>query len=495
MKRLWTEAALLCLVAMLARWPGEAQICRLSVAGLNRDRRVMGPVSAECPHPLHSAPFGNWGVTSNFGQKLNGHQFQGWCHNMRVCDNAGQCMNNCRDGWYEWNSCTTHALYQPPNCSLYNAAECTEQVSPLGINVLGTQAVDVPVTCPSDTNRDGALDSGGCADLTSYSRSNNFMSLYELDPATADELVQTIYYSDLVVPLRCDVFDCPLSGSEWARPIAYDSPPSPAKVFAEMAMVVNFGSFLDPRQACRPAATTLAAVSAASYQAGLPVAPGSIVSLFDVGFAEKTEAASNVPLPLRLAGVQVYVIDSRGRRTPAPLLFVSPRQINCIVPAETAAGGATFSVEDATGVRSTGVAQIEAVAPSLFTANNDGRGAPAAVAVRVTAGGHQTPLDVFRCGDAPGTCEPAPISSGAPSDQVIVSLFGTGIRGRSALENVQATIGDESADVLYAGPQPQFEGLDQVNVRIPESLAGAGRVEVRLLVDTRPSNAVTIDIR
>src|ERR1044071_8472390 len=65
-----------------------AQVCHISTAGLNQSRRVTGAIHAECPdQPLHSAPFGNWGVTSNFGQKGNSHQFDGWCHNARVCDN------------------------------------------------------------------------------------------------------------------------------------------------------------------------------------------------------------------------------------------------------------------------------------------------------------------------------------------------------------------------------------------------------------------------
>ena len=56
----------------------HSQVCRLSVAGLNQSRKVMGPVHAECPDEVfHTAPFGNWGVASNYGQKGNSHQFDG----------------------------------------------------------------------------------------------------------------------------------------------------------------------------------------------------------------------------------------------------------------------------------------------------------------------------------------------------------------------------------------------------------------------------------
>src|SRR3954447_6002800 len=79
----------------------HAQVCRLSVAGLNQARRVTGAIGAECASPVHSTPFGNWGVTSNYGQKGNSHQFDGWCHDQRVCDNTGACKSVCADGWYE----------------------------------------------------------------------------------------------------------------------------------------------------------------------------------------------------------------------------------------------------------------------------------------------------------------------------------------------------------------------------------------------------------
>src|SRR5262245_52196763 len=131
----------------------NAQVCRMSVAGINQSRRVTGAIHAECPDdPLHTVPFGNWGVTSNSDQKGDSHQFDGWCHNQRVCDNSGACRIDCTDGWYEWNSCTDHSLYSAPNCTLYNSANCTEQVTATAINVHGTKYVDVPVKCPVDTN-------------------------------------------------------------------------------------------------------------------------------------------------------------------------------------------------------------------------------------------------------------------------------------------------------------------------------------------------------
>lgn len=467
-----------------------AQVCRLSVAGVNRERRVMGPIAAECPNLVHSAPFGNWGATSNFGGKVNGHQFEGWCHDTLACDNAGACATHCRDGWYEWNSCTAHALYRPPNCTLYNAAGCTEQASTTGVNVLGTQFVDLAVSCPRDTDGDGAPDAGGCSDLKFYSHGTNFITLYELDPGGPDELIQTMYFPETPVPLRCGLFDCPAAGSEWVQPVAWD-PPAPRKVFAEMAAVVNFGVLLDPGGACRGAIAALRSVSAAGY--GEVLAPDALASAFGSGLARSTAAAATIPLPAELGGVTVTVTDSAGGRYSAGLVYASPSQINWVVPAGVRPGPAAVTVSAAGKVLATGAVRIERVAPGLFTANADGRGAPAALAVRVSSGGAQSVTPVFECRNGPGTCLARPLEAAKPGEQLILLLFGTGVRGRSALSAVEVHIGGAPAEVLYAGPQPEFPGLDQINVRVPPGLAGP--VELVLSADGVPANPVTLELR
>lgn len=87
-----------------------------------------------------------------------------------------------------------------------------------------------------------------------------------------------------------------------------------------------------------------------------------------------------------------------------------------------------------------------------------------------------------------------PIDLGSEGDQVILLLFGSGIRYRSGLAGVKAVIGGENAEVLYAGLQPESVGLDQINVRLPRSLIGRGEVNVVLTVDGRVANTVTVMI-
>ena len=467
-----------------------AQVCRLSVAGLNRNRTVNGPVHAECPPTVHSVPFGNWGVASNFGDKFDGHQFQGWCRDSQVCDNDGNCSVQCRDGWYEWNSCTDVRQWAPPNCSLYNAANCTQQRSTTGVNVHGSRVIDVPVRCPTDTNADGVADQGGCAEASTYRSGSNFLSLYEIDPGTTDELIQTVYFPEVVLTLQCDQWGCSSAGSPWLEPAFYDSPSVPAKIYAQFAAVVNSATFVDTSRACRAVGPALRTVSGASYQAR--VSPQSFVSLFGSGLSTETASAPSPFLPTDLAGTRVTITDVAGTAHTAQLSYVSPSQVNLVVPAGVAVGNARIVLTRTDTVTSSGTALISDVAPALFSANANGAGVAAALAVRVSATGAQTSVPVFSC-PASSTCAPVPIDLGTSSDQIYLSLYGTGIRRRPA--DVRVTIGGAVAQVTYAGAQATYPGLDQVNVIVPATLRGRGVVQVVLEQSGVRANIVDIAVQ
>lgn len=482
------------LLPFLCAVTAMAQVCELSVSGVNRNRRLIGGVNAECPapNPFHTAPFGNWGVTSNFGSKENGHQFQGWCHNTRVCDNNGSCHDNCADGWYEWNSCTDDPAFRAPNCTLYNANECREQVTVTGVNVHGTRVANLAASCPADTNGDGLADSGGCSRMSFYSSGTNFMSVYELDPASPDELVQTIYFPETALDLSCGVFGCARAASGWMRPSAYDSPVSPARISAEMATVVNHVTFRDPSRVCGPAAASASAVSGASYR-GPVLAAGSIASAFGLGFSSEIAAAAALPLPVSLAGISISVKDAAGASRAAPLFYVSPSQINWLLPEGTARGLAVVTISRGDTIRWNAGALIDSVVPGLFSADATGSGVAAAVALRVAADGTQTSQLVFDC--ASGSCRALPVDLGAASDQTYLLLFGTGIRGRTSLAAVSVRIGGVACALTYAGPQGQFIGLDQVNVALPRTLAGRGDLDTLLAVDGRAANPVRVTLK
>jgi len=229
-------------------------------------------------------------------------------------------------------------------------------------------------------------------------------------------------------------------------------------------------------------------VNVSDADVGYRLAPESIAVAYGANLASATAQATSSTLPAILGGVTVTVKDSAGVSRPAGLFYVSPTQIDYLVPPGASPGVATVTV----GKTSSG-AFISSVGPGLFSANGTGKGVAAALAVRASADGTQVPVPVFECGST--GCVAAPMGLGAPTDILVVELYGTGIRGRTSLSNVAAQIGGVPATVAYAGPQAQFNGLDQVNLYVPRSLAGAGEVPVILTVDGVTANVVTLNVK
>lgn len=217
-------------------------------------------------------------------------------------------------------------------------------------------------------------------------------------------------------------------------------------------------------------------VSAAS---GAPViAADSLASIFGVG------------LP---ADARVRMRDSAGVMRSATAFFSNSEQINFIVPPGVTVGQAHIDILDAAGaVVNSSTGQVARVAPALFTANGTGKGAVAALAVRVERDGTQVSVPVFQCFAPLCITDRLEVSDDRP---VYVSLYGTGIRGRTSVSTVQVSIGSVTVPVLYAGAQSQFPGLDQVNVRLPGSLRGKGETDLVLSVDGSIANTVRIGIR
>ncbi|MCG3159175.1 MAG: hypothetical protein JMDDDDMK_00161 [Acidobacteria bacterium] len=221
-------------------------------------------------------------------------------------------------------------------------------------------------------------------------------------------------------------------------------------------------------------AAAFATADAAKY--GLNQAtPEAIVAGFGTKLASQTVVATTQPLPVSLDGTSVYVNGVAAR-----LFFVSPSQINYLVPVGTLLGTAAIVVVAKDGTVSQGQLNVSQSSPGIFTSNSAGNGAPAAVAS--TDGANFTIL----MGNPDGT--PREISAGN-----FVSLFGTGFRFASTAMAMK--IGSTDVTPLGFAAQGQFDGLDQVNVQVPASMAGAGEVNLTFTIDGKTSNAVRLKIK
>lgn len=238
----------------------------------------------------------------------------------------------------------------------------------------------------------------------------------------------------------------------------------------------------------------LTSMSAASY-AGPVAAQSSIVASFGSNLASTTSFASDNILPTTIAGTSVELIDTTGARATAPLFFVSPSQVNFLVSPELQPGPILVNVLSGTRLVASGYLQVDAVAPSLFSAGGDGAGAMAGEAL-VNSGAQSTSIPVANYEPTVAKWVPRPISLGTGNDLVFLSLYATGIRGRRSLTDVKATIGGVAVPVTYAGAQASYPGLDQINLGpLPRSLAGRGLVDIVVSVGDRTSNAVQVHIQ
>ncbi len=247
--------------------------------------------------------------------------------------------------------------------------------------------------------------------------------------------------------------------------------------------------FFRSTASAQPAVTV---VNAASFDPGRVMTPDAIAAAFGSFVTQNNQVftASSVPLPTTLGGVSVRVGNAD-----AGLFFVAPGQINFKIPSGLAdTTNATITVTNSDSSTRTGTFTIVRGAPGVFSAKATGAGAAAA----------QTTFDgaVFQnIFDAQGN--EIDVDAGTRQRPNVLVLYATGIRntpaanpgdGNGVAEAVTVKFQGVTGQVLFAGPAPGFEGLDQINVIIPPELAGLGSLRIAVSANNRTANTVTMKL-
>ncbi len=209
------------------------------------------------------------------------------------------------------------------------------------------------------------------------------------------------------------------------------------------------------------------AVNAASLAPfGLPNAPiarGSVFSVFGENLGPATpQTVSAFPLEATFGGVSLSVTQ-KGATTQAFPIFVSPSQINVIMPSTVTEGLATLRLTYLTRKSNAITIQIANSAPGIFAISSGGYG-PGIV------------QNYISDSNQPINSSTAPASPG----QTVI-IWGTGLGPVSFPDNVAptagnvstpvtVTIGGQLASVQYSGRTPCCSGVDQIVATVPNNV-------------------------
>ena len=241
-------------------------------------------------------------------------------------------------------------------------------------------------------------------------------------------------------------------------------------------------------------------VNAASYSRSFTsngshaIMPGSIATIFGANLAASTQTADTVPLPMSLGGTNVVF-----QGITAPLLYVSPTQINFQVPSNALSNNGGVVVTTPTGSSASYLLQGTDSALGIFTLDGSGcgRGLISNVSSDGTMSLNSTAnsvspgeyLAVYGTGlfiqaYKPPDGSPAPSYPLARSDGNTAGVF-------------DSVFASGSYPYDWNGLAPGMIGVDQINVGVPETTREGCAVPFQVLAatDGNISQPVTIAVR
>ena len=205
------------------------------------------------------------------------------------------------------------------------------------------------------------------------------------------------------------------------------------------------------------------------------VASGGLISVFGSQLSTVTAVASEIPIPSILGGACLTVNGE-----PAPLLMISPSQINAQLPFE-AEGDTILVLHSPGGVSNNVNITVLDTAPAVFRNGTAGPNTGLAMVVRASNNMLATLSNPVHRGDilviyVTGLGRTTlPIEAGvpAPVDPLL-----------SVMVQPEVTLGGVALPVLFAGLTPGLVGVDQINVSVPSWVPTGMSVPLRIVQGT-----------
>jgi uncharacterized protein (TIGR03437 family) len=258
----------------------------------------------------------------------------------------------------------------------------------------------------------------------------------------------------------------------------------PALLFLGL-MVARCGLGADvPVPRAEPVYTVASIVNAADNQSD-KLAPNTIATIYGANLAYSTagitagDVHSGV-LPIMLGASETTVIIGNS---PAGLFYVSPGQINFLVPPDLLPGPVTVyvDVDGSDGSKGPVPLTLARAAPGLFQLESTS-GSMVAVATQVdgsllTSSSPAKPGDVVVLWATGLGATEAP----QPDNYLQVPTAAAPLVAGANLSILLDGVAVPSSDILYAGVAPGYGGLYQINLTLPKSTGK--NPEIRLQLD------------
>jgi len=260
----------------------------------------------------------------------------------------------------------------------------------------------------------------------------------------------------------------------------------PAQIAASAAGIVSadVGGVFDPTGYEIGFATTIPTVSGAGVfinpqgivnaagnsPVGNPISPGEFIAIYGSSLANQTTVAA-IPYPATLSNVTVNIGG-----LPAPIYLVAAGQINCVVPfgVDTTKQTVNIVVTNNGVMSNTVTVPLSTTSPGIFSDDTSGTGDGAIIHLNGTLVTSANPatrgeiLSIYLAGLGAVTTPvqdgtlPNPQVPDNVTAQVLVYVYGIPVTP------------------LFAGLNPYFPGLYQINFTVPASLTVSGELPVAI---------------
>jgi uncharacterized protein (TIGR03437 family) len=230
-------------------------------------------------------------------------------------------------------------------------------------------------------------------------------------------------------------------------------------------------------------------VNSADYSladsSGIP--RGAIFTIFGTALADSTATANSLPLETTLNGVSVKIAGA-NLSAEAFLLYVSPTQINAILPSSIPEGSYLFTL--VSGSQVTPLQNIPVTSGKFAAFTQGARGFGPALLQQYDAAGRPA-LNQFTAPAAPGA---------------IMTLWGTGLGplpdgsdgdapvAANLRYDVTIYVDGVPAKPLYAGRAPGYPGVDQINFTLPAVIRPRCFVPLAISTGGRFTTGATVAI-